>query len=650
MQPDSRAARAALYKPAPMPLRGIPVSIRAVRTSVRFALLAVALPAAWSATAGDFTLADGEVTGTWNLRATVGAGIRMADPSRHLVGKGFRSDGKAKGGDGSDTSDDGNLNFGKGDVYSAPGRLVGGVDLKYGQVGINVSARAWYDYALEHGDVPQGNVPNGFRANTPLEDTGFSKSNRFSGFMWLDAYAYAHADLGEHAGWDVRAGRQRVKWGEGVFFTGINQVNPFDYTTLRRPGSDAASEAQLPVEMLWNKLSFLDGKLTAEGFWQWKWRASELDPCGTFFSGTDLGIDGGCSGLQSNAYYPINGSTAGAGQWLSDGFMYDAGAYLPRGTDRPGKDGGQWGVAVHFKPGQDTDIGLYQMRINARLPILDASTPDAARIDATMVDRLVAAGVPLVYAQLSQRLSTITEAWEYPGGIRLSGVSVSHKTGAWKFAGEASYSPNMPVQLNTADIFAALTRNGGPIGERTLGQPGGFVVDGYDRFHKLQLQASAVRSLGKLWGAQSGTLAAEAMWSHVNLPSLLEARYGRGFAWGFSPEGTDGSCGAVQNPKGCVNEGFYTRMAWGYRVKGVLNYALPHGVSLSPSLTWAQDVRGYSVDGALVDGRQSIVLGAAAKFAKRWTVSAAWTNYVHDNGYDVLADHDNLVLAAGVTF
>ena len=73
-------------------------------------------------------------------------------------------------------------------------------------------------------------------------------------------------------------------------------------------------------------------------------------------------------------------------------------------------------------------------------------------------------------------------------------------------------------------------------------------------------------------------------------------------------------------------------------------------MSLSPSLTWAQDVRGYSVDGALVDGRQSIVLGAAAKFAKRWTVSAAWTNYVHDNGYDVLADHDNLVLAAGVTF
>ena len=46
----------------------------------------------------------------------------------------------------------------------------------------------------------------------------------------------------------------------------------------------------------------------------------------------------------------------------------------------------------------------------------------------------------------------------------------------------------------------------------------------------------------------------------------------------------------------------------------------------------------------------AIVLGAAAKFAKRWTVSAAWTNYVHDNGYDVLADHDNLVLAAGVTF
>jgi hypothetical protein len=92
--------------------------------------------------------------------------------------------------------------------------------------------------ALEHGDVPQGNVPNGFRANTPLEDTDFSKSNRFPASCgWMPVPARRS---GRHAGWTC-APRQRVKWGEGVFFTGINQVNPFDYTTLRRPGSDAAS-------------------------------------------------------------------------------------------------------------------------------------------------------------------------------------------------------------------------------------------------------------------------------------------------------------------------------------------------------------------------------------------------------------------------
>jgi hypothetical protein len=626
------------------------MSVPKTGTWPRLTLLAGILPLAVPALAGDFTLADGEVQGSWKLRATAGAGVRTADPSRHLVGKGFRSDGKAKGGDGSDTSDDGNLNFGKGDVYSAPGRVLGSMDLKYGNIGIDVSARAWYDYALERRDVPQGNVPNGFRADTPLEDTGFSRSNRFSGFMWLDAYVYGHADLGGSAGWDVRVGRQRVKWGEGLFFNGLNQVNPFDYTTLHRPGVDPASEAQLPVEMVWNKLVFLDGKASVEGFWQWKWRPTELDPCGTFFSGTDLGINAGCSGLQSNAYYPINAYSAGAGQWLSDGFMYDAGAYLPRGTDRPARDSGQWGLALHYKTDGGTDIGLYHLRYNARLPILDATTPDSARTDATMVDRLTAAGVPLAYAQLSQRLSTITESWEYPDGIRLSGLSAARKAGAWKFAGEASYSPNMPVQLNTADMFAALTRNGGPIGARTLGQPEGFLLRGYDRFSKFQAQASAVRTLGPRWGAQSGSLAAEAMWSHVNLPSLAQARYGRGFAWGYSPQGSDGSCGEVQNPRGCVNDGFYTKMAWGYRIKGQLDYALAHGVSLSPSLTWGQDVHGYSVDGALVGGRQSVVLGVGAKFAGRWSASLAWTRYLHDDGYDVLADHDNVVVAAGVTF
>lgn len=599
--------------------------------------------------AAEFKLADGEVTGIWITRATFGMGVRTTGASSHLVGKGFRSDGQAKGGDGSDTSDDGNLNYDAGDTYSALFKVTTGVDLKWRNLGVAVSGRAWYDTAQKDNDVPQGNQPSGFEANAPLSDDGFSQSNKFSGGMLLDAYLYGRWNLGEHTQLDSRVGKQRVKWGEGVFFNGLNQVNPLDATTLRRPGTDAATEAQLPVEMLWNKLSF-DNGLSVEGFYQWKWRAAELDPCGTFWSGTDIGIDSGCSGLQSNAYYPINAASADAGQWLSDGYMNAVGAYLPRGTDIEGKDSGQYGVAAHYtlKP-IATEIGVYWMRYNSRTPILNATTPNSALTNPTLTATLEAAGVPATYAALSTRLSTITESWEYPNGIHLMGASASHKAGKWKFAGEVSYSDNLPVQINTADMFAALTRNGGPVGDRTLGQDEGFLLKGYDRFHKWQGQLSALRSFGPLLGAQSGLLVGEAAWQHVNLPGLDTARYGRGFAWGYSPEGYDGSCSAVQNPQGCVNKGYFTKMAWGYRIKGQLNYAVG-STTLSPSLTFGQDVHGYSVDSALVEDRKTVALGLAAKFAGNYFASVAYTNYLGNNDYDVLADHDNVVMAIGATF
>ncbi|WP_340648278.1 DUF1302 domain-containing protein [Pseudoxanthomonas winnipegensis] len=610
-------------------------------------LLATAIAAPLHA--AEFRLADGEVTGTWTTRATYGMGMRTTGRSEHLVGKGFRSDGVAKGGDGADTADDGNLNYGAGDVYSSLFKLSTAVDLKWRNLGVAVSGRAWYDTALKDNDVPQGNQPSGFKGNAPLSDHDFSQSNQFSGAMLLDAYVYGRFKLGESTTWDSRLGKQRVKWGEGVFFQGVNQVNPYDYTTLRRPGTDPATEAQLPVELWWNKLSF-DNGVSVEAFYQWRWRPTELDPCGTFWSGADIGIDNGCSGLQSNAYYPINAYSPGAGQWLSDGYMNAVGAYLPRGRDIEGKDSGQYGVAAHYtiKP-IATDLGLYWMRYNSRLPILNATTPNMANADPTLVARMTADGVPLAYAQLSQRLSTITESWEYPEDLTLMGLSASHKAGAWKFAGEVSFTQDLPVQINTADMFAALTRNGGPVGGRTAGQDPGFLLKGYDRFDKWQAQASVARTLGPVLGAGSGVIVGEAAWQHVDLPGLDVARYGRGFAWGYSPQGFDGSCGAVQNPQGCVNKGYFTKMAWGYRVRGQLNYAVG-STTLSPSLTWGQDVHGYAVDATLVQDRKTVSLGLAAKFAGNAFASVAYTNYLGDNPYDVLADHDNVVMAIGTTF
>lgn len=596
---------------------------------------------------GDFSLADGQVQGKWNLKASVGAGMRLNHPSRHLVGKGYRSDGRLKGGDGADDVDDGNLNFDKGDIYSAPGRLLGGVDLKYRHFGVNINGRAWYDYQLKHHEVPQGHVPNGFEPDARLDDSGLSKADKFSGFMWLDTYVYGNFQLGDDAQWDIRVGRQRLQWGEGRYFAGIGQTNPFDLAAVRTPGSDPASELQLPIEMLWNKLSFLDDRLSLEGYWQWKWRRTETGGCGTFFSAVDLGLDGGCSGVQTNALLPVN--AAGAGPYLSDRFFFENGAVVPHGRDFEGKNSGQWGLALHYKTRGGTDWGLYHLRYNNHSPIFYAAKPGKDAVDPALAQRLTALGVPQQLAESTAFLSTASEGWRYPNGVKLSGISVARMVGQWRLAGEASYSPNTPAQINIPDMVSALASGVGPVAPQAAGRPTGYAMAGYDRFKKLQLQANAATRLGPTLGAASGSLLAEAMWSHANLPSLSETRYGRGIAFGYAPIG-GADCSAVQNPKGCRNDGYFSRSAWGYRLRGQLDYALPGKIVLSPNLTWSQDVRGYSIDYALLEGRQMLVAGLSADFAKRWKLNLAWTNYLHDDGYDPLADHDNLVLAASANF
>ncbi|KJV37284.1 DUF1302 domain-containing protein [Luteibacter yeojuensis] len=618
----------------------------------RCRLLALVSFAALSSTAlhaTDFTLADGEVKGTLKTRVVAGAGVRLNDPSKHLVGKGFRSDGKPKGGDGADTADDGNLNYGKGDVYSSLFKVVSSLDLQYKNVGIAASARAWYDNTLEKKDVPQGSGASAFAANRPLDDHGLSKANHFSGFMWLNAYAYGHFAMGDESALDVRVGKQTVKWGEGLFLQGINQVNPTDYTTLHRPGTDPVTEAQLPVEMLWGKVT-IDDHWSAEAFWQWKWRPSELDPCGTFFAGTDLGIDPGCGGIESNAYYPINAYSPGAGQWLSDGYQYSVGGVLPRYANIDGKNSGQYGATLRYafdRPA--TYLAAYYLRYNSRNPILDATTIDPSIQDNSLVPKLLAAGAPLSDAQLSARLSSIHVLWEYPNDIRLFGLSGSTMLGGWKLGGELSYTKDLPVQINTADMFAALTRSGGPIGARNTTTAPGGVLYGFDRYDRTQLLLNTTHAFKDVLGAQTATFAAEAVYSHTDLPSLADVRYGRGFHWGFSTELNGGGCPAIQNPAGCRNGGYYTRDAWGWRAKGTLNYTVGRWL-LSPSLGLGQDVHGYSVDSQLVGGRKQVSAGFSATLDKTWFANLTYTNYLGHQTYDTLADHDFATLSFGANF
>ena len=150
-------------------------------------------------------------------------------------------------------------------------------------------------------------------------------------------------------------------------------------------------------------------------------------------------------------------------------------------------------------------------------------------------------------------------------------------------------------------------------------------------------------------GADTATLLAEAVYSHTDLPSLADVRYGRGIHWGFSTELNGGGCPAIQNPAGCRNGGYYTRDAWGWRAKGALNYTVGRW-ALSPSLGLGQDVHGYSVDSQLVGGRKQATAGFSATLDKTWFANLTYTNYLGHPTYDTLADHDFATLSFGANF
>ncbi|MDI3261788.1 MAG: DUF1302 domain-containing protein [Fulvimonas sp.] len=602
----------------------------------------------------DFTLDDGEIKGKVTTRVVAGAGWRLNDRSRFMTGKGFRSDGKPKGGVGSDESDDGNLNFGKGDMYSNLYKATTNVDLKYRNFGVNVSARVWYDDVLKNHDVPQGNWPNNFRANSSLSDRGLDRDNKFSGFMWLNANAYGHFDLSPESAMDLRVGKQTIKWGEDLFASNLNQINPVDFTTLRRVGTDPQTEAQLPVEMVFGKFTF--GKdWRVEAFWQWKWRPNEYDPCGTFFGGIDLGFDMGCGGATANLAYPFNAYTAanmpGSKLWLSDGFNTAVGAVVPRAQDHYGSNGGQYGVSLHYTAESiKTDFGAYYMSINSRSPFYAVTLHDMPGTVYPDIDNaLLAAGLPKSLLPAVNTLRSYRMFWNYPDGIKITGLSASTKLGQWKVAGEVSYSRNQPVQYNIPDMLFAFLRHTGPLAAGWADTPGESFL-GYKRFDKTQAQVNAMRMFKDVLGASTAMVAGEAVWEHVNLPPTSELRFGRSFHSGYAPFFPTDTCSPIGDPYGCRNDGFYTRNAWGYRLRGQLNYPVPGGWVISPSLTWSHDVGGYSVDNQINKGRKQYVFGLTGQYRKNYFVSLNYGNWIDGAHYNTLRDRDFINLAVGATF
>lgn len=565
----------------------------------------------------EFTLGE-DVQGAWNTTATIGSSWRMEGRDPNLVSVN-------NGGTGAFTvTDDGNLNWDKGDRFSTILKAVSDVELKYKNYGGLVRLKAWYDYDLENRGVPHGHIANGFVPGAELNDSGFEPRARFSGIEWLDAFVYGKFNAGQND-LNLRFGRQVVNWGESLFIQGVNQINPIDVPALRRPGAEI-KEALLPVWMLYGNLGIKGGP-TLEGFYQLKWEKTAIDGCGTYFSSIDIGLDG------------CNGTLFGPAGF-SDQTLYNAGLVIPRAPDIKPGNRGQWGVALRqIAEPLDTEFGLYYMNIHSRTPILSLYKG----------------------AALSFPLNVFSSQYvfEWPKNIEILGVSAATNLSGWSVSAELSHTPKYPVQLNAIDLLTADAVGLGPLGAQAAAAPAGGYMKGFDDYRKTQFQVNAIKAFGHVLGASSLALVGEVGFQWVNVPDLSVRRYGRSPLFGFAEYAPQGlSCpvvtaaGLQTYAPSCANDGFITGFSWGYRIRAQLDYPglLGDGIGVQPSLFWGHDVKGHSADSQFSEGRKTLGLGVRFDYNKRHFVDINYTTYANSAKWDTTRDRDFVSMSFGTTF
>jgi hypothetical protein len=580
--------------------------------------LAIAAALAGTSPAHAVQFQWGNFDGSWDNTVSYGISWRAEDPDPALLGKGNGGTGEAI------LTDDGDLNFEKGDVFSNIIKGTSEFELDNGQFGFFGRIKYWYDFELENGKQPHGHVSNGYQPNAKLDDSEFADYAKFSGLELLDFFIYGTFDLGDYP-LDLRLGRQVVNWGEATFIQGVNILNPIDVSAFRRPGAEI-KEGLLPVGLVYGNLGLAAG-WSLEGYYQYEWENTVIDGCGTYFSTVDFAATG-CNNLLA----PEQDISGGLGVFAPDLILQNIHNTVKDPNIVEASDSGQWGLAVrNYIERIDTEVGLYYQKLHSRTPVLNNEFATSAIAAGSILG-----GIPVPsYYQV-----------EYPEDIDVWGLSFATNVGTIALSGEVSLKKDLPVAVNGTTVLTAalgvISTQGqycalpdptlvyGQFGARScaawadyISQGGPFnpsgaaVASGWDRFDVTQAQTTAIYFWEQGLGAQRVSLVGEVAWIGVNdLPSIAEMPYGRNPIFGAPQTGIGGPS----------DEGFVTSNSWGYRFRAAANYPNAFaGVELTPSIAWAHDVSGTSPTPSFLEGRKAFSVALGGNYLTKYRGSFAYT-------------------------
>lgn len=586
--------------------------------------------------AGEYKLGE-NLTANTSVTLKAGVSFRTDDRNnRNITGPNAARVGSTGGGTAlSSTNDDGNANFDRGDIVSAPLTALAEVDFNYkGDYGLFLRGKAVTDLALEFGDVEHGHGPNGYKKGE-LDDSDFANLAQFSNVALLDAFVYGDFELSDDVLMNVRLGRQVVSWGESALIQGgINSINPIDVSAFRRPGVDL-KEGLLPVGMAYVNVGA--GDFSAEAFLQFEHQQTVLDGCGTFFSTSDI-VAEGCEFLT-------------LGTSASDDLLFAGGGFVDRGPDVEPDDYGveQGGVALrYYSPGLDTEFGAFWHRTHSNSPNVGFY---AGQISPADLGGFNPAATALVANGASQALSdggltagpvvASRYAEQIVEDIDLFGLSAATNIAGLSVAGEVSYRPNQPVQINGNQLtLAAITGGqdpGNPVNPLFFGKNPGEFVEGFSEAKQIKGQINVVGFFDRVLGASRWTVLGEVGFEHLDIDDRAPGlKYGRSTDYG--------------DPRSTGDGGLITDFSWGYRMRASGAYPDVYGgVNVEPSITFSHDVEGTSSDGQFNDNRKGIGLGLGFDYLSTYELDFNYTNFF-DGKYNVLDDRDFFSVTAQVKF
>lgn len=384
-------------------------------------------------------------------------------------------------------TDDGNLNYDRGDIVFATAKWNSRLRLDWDNFGFEFSGLYFFD-PVNRGfmenkpniilpencdgqpgtDCPQPGVaaaiPRSANAEREIgDDFQLRNANLWLRFpVWNEQQA------------ELRIGRQVMTWGVNTFgiATNINIINPADLNALVRPGGELF-ELFTPQNMVTLQAGITEN-WGFDAWYQLEWRPYGFPAKGSFYSFFDAGNDpepGEAIPLPFSKVPDDPHQVGTPASPLAAAVSATSFSAL-RDANREPSDSGQFGFSLyHFAEWLGgTEIGLHFANYHSRIPSASFTAAQASctrregnannRDTSNLLEFLDDCGIPFVDTPGENGfealpIDTARYFLDYPEDIRLFALSFNRSLFGANVHGELSYRPNHPVQVALEDVFFA---------------------------------------------------------------------------------------------------------------------------------------------------------------------------------------------------